>query len=198
MDTGEALGIRLAARDETALADIYATYGPSVLAFLRRHVGSNEAEDVLQRTFLDVWRHADRYDPEKRFSAWLYTIAHRRAIDTLRSRRYKVVDLEAVRDLVGEDGRDTAERFADAADVRATLLRLSEVDQEVLRLAYYEGLTQVQIAKRLDLPLGTVKSRVLRAMRRMATLMREADAVETGSPTTGPLTMGMRESSLAG
>ena len=198
MDTGEALGVRLASRDETALADIYATYGPSVLAFLRRHVGANEAEDVLQRTFLDVWRHADRYDPEKRFSAWLYTIAHRRAIDTLRSRRYKVVDLETVRDLVGEDGRETADRFADAADVRAALSRLSAVDQEVLLLAYFEGLTQVEMAQRLDLPLGTVKSRVLRAMRRMATLMRESERFETERFETGVLQTGMRENRLAG
>lgn len=178
MDTGEALGVRLASRDETALADIYAMYGPAVLAFLRRHVGPNEAEDVLQRTLLDVWRHADRYDPDRRFSAWLYTVAHRRAIDTLRSRRYKVVDLETVRDLVGEDGRETADRFADAADVRAALSRLSELDQEVLQLAYFEGLTQVEMSRRLDLPLGTVKSRVLRAMQRMATLMRENERFE--------------------
>lgn len=218
MDTGEALGIRLATHDETALADVYAAYAPSVLAFLRRHVGPNEAEDVLQKTFLDVWRHADRYDPEKRFSAWLYTIAHRRAIDTLRSRRYKVVDVDTVRDLVGEDGRETADRFADAADVRATLSRLSGVDREVLVLAYYEGLTQVEIAKRLGLPLGTVKSRVLRAMRRMAILMRETDAFETKSSKSGPsktrpsktrssksgslnpgsLKTGLRESRLAG
>ena len=113
---------------------------------------------MLQKTFLDVWRFAGRYDPEKRFSAWLYTIAHRRAIDTLRTRRYKVVDVDTVRDLMGEDGRETAERFADAADVRAALARLSALDQEVLLLAYFEGLTQVEMAVRLDLPLGTVKS----------------------------------------
>ena len=54
---------------------------------LRRLVGRDEAEDVLQRTFLDLWRHADRYDPAQSFSGWLFTIAHRRAVDHLRGRR---------------------------------------------------------------------------------------------------------------
>lgn len=173
MDHGQALGTRLAQRDEAALEDVYALYGPSVLAFLRRHVGQDEAEDVLQKTFFDVWRHAGRYDSSQRFSTWLFTIAHRRAVDSLRARRHPVVDVASVRDLVGEDGRDTVSQLADAADVRAALLELPEHERDVLLLAYYEELTQREIAERLAVPIGTVKARAARGTRRLASVMRE-------------------------
>lgn len=173
MEGGQAIGLRLARRDESALEDAYATYGPSLLAYLRRHVGPDEAEDVLQRTFLDVWRHSSRYQPAQRFSTWLFTIAHRRAVDALRTRRHRVVDVEAARDLVGEDGRETAERYAEAAEVRAALARLPEHEREALELTYYAGLTQREIAAHLDVPIGTVKARTSRATRRLGALMRE-------------------------
>ncbi len=175
MESGSALGARLAGHDESALEDAYLTYGPSLLAYLRRYVGPDEAEDVLQRTFLDVWRSADRYDPTMRFSSWLFTIAHRRAVDSLRGRRHQVVDVEAARGLIGEDGRETAERYADAAEVRAALDRLPEHERMVLELAYYAELTQREIAVHLDVPLGTVKARAARGTRRLATLMRTDD-----------------------
>ena len=173
MDQGQALGTRLAQHDEAALEDVYALYGPSVLAFLRRHVGPDEAEDVLQRTFFDVWRHAGRYDSSQRFSTWLFTIAHRRAVDSLRARRHPVVDVASVRDLVGEDGRDTVAQLADAADVQAALSGLPDHEREVLRLAYYEELSQREIAERLAVPIGTVKARAARGTRRLASVMRE-------------------------
>jgi RNA polymerase sigma factor (sigma-70 family) len=183
MDSGAALGAslgaRLARRDESALEDAYATYGPSLLAYLRRYVGPDEAEDVLQRTFLDVWRSAERYDPDQRLAGWLFTIAHRRAIDALRGRRHPVVDVEAVRGLVGEDGRETAQRYADAAEVRAALAQLPEHERRVLELAYFADLTQREIAERLGVPLGTVKGRAARGTRRLATLLR-ADHDEGG------------------
>lgn len=90
-----------------------------VLAYVSRYVGHDEAEDVTQRTFLDAWRHAGRHDPGQRFTGWLFTIAHRRAVDALRARRHQVVDVESLRELSEEDGRETVNRFADAADVRA-------------------------------------------------------------------------------
>ena len=171
MESGQAIGARLARREEAALEDAYSVYGPSLLGYLRRYVG-DEAEDVLQRTFLDVWRHAGRYDAEQRFSTWLFTIAHRRAVDTLRTRRHPVVPVEAARDLVGEDGRETAERYAEAAEVRAALSRLPEHERQVLELTYYEGLTQREAAERLDVPLGTVKARASRGTRRLGAVMR--------------------------
>ena len=181
MDTGQALGERLAHRDESALEDAYAAYGPSLLLYLRRFVGPDEAEDVLQKTFLDVWRSAERYEPHRRFSSWLFTIAHHRAVDTVRKRRDNVVDVETVRGLVGEDGRETAQRYADAAEVRAALGRLPDHERTVLELAYYGDLTQREIATRLDVPIGTVKARASRGTHRLAGIIRHEHHEEGGN-----------------
>ena len=170
--TGQAIGLRLARQEETALEDAYAAYAPTVLAYVSKYVGRDEAEDVLQRTFLDVWRFAGRYDPAQRFTGWLFTIAHRRAIDTLRTRKHRVVDVETIRELSGEDGRETANRFADAADVRWALARLPEHERTVLELAYFEDLSQREIAERLDVPIGTIKARASRGTRRLGQIMR--------------------------
>jgi RNA polymerase sigma factor (sigma-70 family) len=171
---GQAIGVRLAKQDETALEDAYAAYAPTVLAYVSRYVGRDDAEDVLQRTFLDAWRHASRYDPRQRFSGWLFTIAHRRAVDTLRSRRHGVIDVESVRELMGEDGRETVDRFADAADVRWAVARLPEHERQVVEMAYFEQLTQREIAERLDVALGTIKARASRGTRRLGEIMRAA------------------------
>jgi RNA polymerase sigma-70 factor (ECF subfamily) len=171
MDPGQAIGLRLSRRDEGALDEAYSAYAAGVRSYVTRFVGPADAEDVVQRTFLDVWRHSARYDPAERFTGWLFTIARRRAIDSLRSRRHDVVDVDTVRDLVGEDGRETAERHADAAEVRAALARLPEHERVVIELTYFGQLTQAEIAERLSAPVGTVKARAARGTRRLAVLM---------------------------
>lgn len=172
VDPGRALGERIARRDEAALEEAYSVYGPALLSYLRRLVGVDDAEDVLQRTFLDVWRNAARYQPQHRFSSWLFTIAHHRAVDTVRRRRDRVVDVASMRSLVGEDGRELAQRYADAAEVRAALDLLPAHEREVLRLAYFADLTQREIAIHLDVPIGTVKARASRGTHHLADLIR--------------------------
>jgi RNA polymerase sigma-70 factor (ECF subfamily) len=175
VDGGEALGERIALRDERALEEAYRIYAPSVLAYLRRMVGSDDAEDVLQRTFLDVWTSSRRFRPGERFTSWLFTIAHHRAVDHIRRRRHDLVDVDALRDLVGEDGREHVERFADAADVRAAVDTLPDHERQVLVLAYFAGLSQAEIAERLEVPLGTVKARAARGTRRLRGAMDRSD-----------------------
>ncbi len=172
---GQAIGRRLARREEHALEDAYAAYAPMVLAYVSRYVGRDEAEDVTQRTFLDAWRHAGRYDPGQRFAGWLFTIAHRRAVDALRARRHRVVDVESLRELSGEDGRETVNRFADAADVRAAVAQLPDHERVVVEMTYFDDLSQREIAERLDVPCGTVKARASRGVRRLAQIMRTAE-----------------------
>lgn len=174
VDVDPTLGERFRSRDEAALEEVVACFGPELRAYLRRHVGPDDAEDVLQQTLLDAWRGAERYDPEQRFAGWLFTIAHRRAIDALRSRRRAVVDIDTLRDLVGEDGRELLERYAVAAELRATMRRLPAHERRVLELAYWEDLTQAQIAERLAVPVGTVKARASRGTRRLGGLLRAA------------------------
>ena len=166
----ETVGQRLVDGDERALEECYQRYGPSVRGYLRRFVPSPDVEDVLQDTFLDVWRSRGKLDPGRRFEPWLFAIARRRAIDALRRRR-GVVDVAVVRDLMGEDGNQLAEQLAWAAEVRAALAQMSAEQREAIELAYFGQLTQREIADRLGIPLGTVKARVSRGLRRLAVLM---------------------------
>jgi RNA polymerase sigma factor (sigma-70 family) len=165
------IGARLAAGEAGAIEDCYAALGPLVLGYLRRFVPRDEAEDVLQRVFYEVWRNADRYDPSRSLEAWLLGIARKRAIDHLRRRHGEAVPLEELGQVAGDDGRDLAERYARASEVRGALDRLPAEQREVLALAYFGDYTQVEIADRLDVPLGTVKARTFRGLRRLAALL---------------------------
>ena len=166
----EPVGARLVAGDERALEECYQRYGPAVRGYLRRFVPPPDIEDVLQDTFLDVWRCRSQLDPGRRFEPWLFAIARRRAIDSLRRRR-GVVDVAVVRDLMGEDGDQLAEQLAWAAEVRAALDQMPAEQREAIELAYFGQLTQREIAEQLGIPLGTVKARVSRGLRRLATMM---------------------------
>jgi RNA polymerase sigma factor (sigma-70 family) len=151
--------------------EIYATLGSTVLRYLQRLVGPNDAEDVLQRVFYEVWRHNDRYDPSRSLTAWVLGIARNRAIDHLRRQRNTAVASENLEDIPGEDGRELAERYARAREVRNALNRLPTEQREVLVLAYFGGYTQSEMATYLELPLGTVKARAFRGLRRLAELL---------------------------
>ena len=168
------LGARLAAGEEGAIEECYAALGPMVLGYLRRFVPRDEAEDVLQRVFWEVWRNRDRFDPARSLEAWVLGIARKRAIDRLRRRHADVVPIDELRDLAGDDGRELVERYARASEVRGALERLPAEQREVLVLAYFGDLTQTEIADRLGLPLGTVKARAFRGLRRLAGLLTPA------------------------
>jgi RNA polymerase sigma factor (sigma-70 family) len=145
--------------------------GTTVLSYLQRLVGRDDAEDVLQRVFYEVWRHNGRYDPSRSLAGWVLGIARNRAIDHLRRQRNTAVALETLDDIPGADGRELAERYARAHEVRSALIRLPVEQREVLVLAYFGGYTQSEISRRLDLPLGTVKARAFRGLRRLAELL---------------------------
>ncbi|HEV3464181.1 MAG TPA: sigma-70 family RNA polymerase sigma factor [Actinomycetota bacterium] len=168
------LGARLAAGEERAINECYAALGPMVLGYLRRFVPRDEAEDVLQRVFYEVWRNRDRYDPTRSLEAWVLGIARKRAIDLLRRRHANVVPIEELRDIAGDDGRELAERYARASEVQGALERLPSEQREVLALAYFGELTQTEIADRLGVPLGTVKARAFRGLRRLADMLGTA------------------------
>ena len=165
------IGVRLNQGEPEALEECYRTLGPLVVSYLRRYVPPSDIDDVLQRVFYEVWRVHDRFDPAMPLRAWVLGIARKRAIDQLRKRRDVVVPIEDMREITGDDGRELLERFVWADEVRNALLLLPDAQREVLALAYFEGYTQTEIAARLDVPLGTVKTRTARGLQRMAGLL---------------------------
>jgi RNA polymerase sigma-70 factor (ECF subfamily) len=162
---------RIVDDDDTALADCYQLYGPMVRSYLRRFVGPGDTDDLLQVVFLEVWRTRDRIDPSRPFEAWLFGIARKRAIDQLRRRHHDVVSVDTVRELVGEDGDRFVDRIAWAAEVRAALGQLPAEQREAIELSYFDELTQTEIAARIDAPIGTVKARMARGMRRLSAMV---------------------------
>jgi RNA polymerase sigma factor (sigma-70 family) len=168
---------RVADGDEQALRDLFATYGPYAKALALRVVASAAlAEEVLQEVFLSVWQHAAEYRPELgSVRAWLFAAVHNRAVDSVRREAAfrRRAQEEAV--LIPEvDGGDMSEAIAESehlADqrkrVRAALAQLPDEQRAVVESMYFEGRTQATIALESGLPLGTVKSRSLLAMRRL-------------------------------
>ncbi len=164
-ETPEHLMVRVAAGDRRAFASLYDHLAPAVYGVARRVVRDpSQAEEVAQEVFVDVWRHASRFDPERAsVRTWAVTIAHRRAVDRVRSeqsdrnRRERLAVAEVDESLSPADVVVSGFERQEASDA---LAELSDKQREALTLAYYEGLTQQEISDRLDVPLGTVKTRV--------------------------------------
>ena len=168
------IGERLNRGEPDALEDAYRTLGPLVLSYLGRYVPQPDVEDVMQRVFYEVWRVHDRYDPTLSLRGWVLGIARKRAIDHLRKRRDVVVPIEAMREIASDDGREIADRLAWADEVKGALSMLPELQREVIELAYYDGYTQAEISRVLDIPLGTVKTRTARGLQRLAGLLENS------------------------
>ena len=156
--------------NESALETLYARYGGLLYTLALRIVGDRElAREVLQDTVLRAWDGRETYDPARgRVPWWLMRIARNRAVDVLRSRSHQA--------RLRETGRLESTRSAEPASADAVALRqavsqalggLSSVQRETIELAYYGGLTQAEIAAKLQEPLGTIKSRTREAMERL-------------------------------
>lgn len=129
---------------------------------------SKDAEDVVQESFLALWRQAPRLDARRGLRSYLMTIVHHKAVDRLRrqSRRPEVV--------LGEDAplresdeagpEEVTEQALEAAEVRAALASLSREQQSVIELTYFNGMTIAEAADQLKIPVGTVKSRLRLAL----------------------------------
>jgi RNA polymerase sigma factor (sigma-70 family) len=133
-----------------------------MIAHARSLAGAHDAEDVVQSAMIEAWRRRDRYDPGRPLEPWLLTIVRRRAIDHLRRTRVAPTTLPAV------DPLDAADHADDRIDLRRALAELPEHEREAVTLAYYGGLSQSEVAEALDTPLGTIKTRTARGLRRLA------------------------------
>jgi len=178
-DTDADLVRRMASGDERALGAFYDRWSGMLSSLLVKMLAdADEAEDVLEETFWQAWRQADRYDATRASTAtWLTTIARSRALDRLRARRRRGEEpWSAIAE--GNESTSSSESLAapsrdplanvEAADRRtrvvAALASLPAEQRQAIELAYFGGLSQSEIADRLQQPLGTVKTRVRLAM----------------------------------
>jgi len=177
----------LAAGDRGAFETLYRRYSRSAYGLAYRITGQQVlAQDVVHDAFLALWRAPEAYDPARgALRTFFLSLVHHRAVDTvrreerIRARQDRASNLEPV------TVEDPAEGVTDAADlaerrieVRAALDTLPPDQRQVLELAYYGGRTQVQIAEEIDIPIGTVKTRTLAAMRKLRRVLDRSEAPE--------------------
>jgi RNA polymerase sigma-70 factor, ECF subfamily len=170
---------RIKNRDPDGLAAAYDRYGPvSYSLFLRITRDQTAAEDLLQELFMRVWNRARAFDSTKgALGVWIVSIARNMAIDHLRSAQArfssKLRPIENVDPLAFSQGPGEPESVIDRRKtVKTALSNLNSNERKVLELAYFEGCSQSEIAKRLEEPLGTVKTWMRTGLGRMRTALR--------------------------
>ncbi|MBI4306182.1 MAG: sigma-70 family RNA polymerase sigma factor [Chloroflexi bacterium] len=177
----EALLALIASSDKNALAALYDRYGRRVFALAARMLGdAQSSEEVTQDVFLSVWRRVSSYKAGKgRFTTWLFSIAHNRTIDELRKRRRQRhrenPNIEEHTDLPSETipPPEAVVARSESAMVLEALQTLPPEQRSVIEMSYFGGLTQVEIADRTEQPLGTVKTRMRLALKKLRVVLSE-------------------------
>src|ERR1700720_3994908 len=177
--------VRLVAeRRPEALAELYDRFAPTLLALARRVLDNHaDAEEVLQEVFIQVWNRGERYDPARSsVSTWLVLIARSRAIDRLRTHEATAHAAIGAIGAIGASGVREPHTSPEALEnvfiherherVHREMAALPAEQRQVLEMAFYQGLTQSEIAAKAGLPLGTVKTRTLLAMKKLRNALR--------------------------
>jgi RNA polymerase sigma-70 factor, ECF subfamily len=178
----EALVVRLVQRDVRALDTLYARYSRPVFSLALKILGDREVvEEVVQEVFLRLWTRAHSFDPQRgKLLSWLLTITHHRAVDELRRRRSQP-ETEGLQEQLAasdEPASDPSETYAHVEDreaVQRALAQLPPAQRRPIEMAYYGGLTQVEIAQSLKEPLGTIKTRMRLGMQKLRVLLAGKD-----------------------
>ena len=162
--------------DQAAFASLYDALSPTLFGVVRRVLrDGSQAEEVTQEVFVEIWKQATRFDATRgSVRTWAVTIAHRRAVDRVRSEqshRDRQVAVAAASVEVSVSPEDDAVEAEDRQRARAAMATLPAPQREALELAFYDGLTHVQISEHLGVALGTVKTRIRDGLIRLRTSM---------------------------
>ncbi|MGH1489989.1 MAG: RNA polymerase sigma factor [Acidimicrobiales bacterium] len=167
------LTARFRAGDEAAVREVHQRYGGAVRTVARSMMSDPELiAEVVQQTFVKAWRGAASFEEDRELAPWLYAIARRTAIDVIRREKRIVVTS------VNEDVAVSSisfDRVWEVWEVRRAVDDLPPGEREVVRLCNLEGFTHEEVAERLGIPLGTVKSRSGRAYKRLAAALRHLE-----------------------
>jgi RNA polymerase sigma-70 factor (ECF subfamily) len=186
---------RVRGRDGDALGQLYDRYASTVLGLTRAVLRDERlAEEATHDVFLNVWQNPDAYDPARGpFAGWLFRVARNRAIDLYRRRREQPfasttssesgdpVDPSAFLVDTEPDPADQAVSTLQREHVRGAMKALTDDHRHLLELAYFRGMTQSEIATHLGRPLGTVKTQIRSAMRKLAEILAEPPTEQPGS-----------------
>ncbi len=156
--------------DQNALATLYDKYGAALYGVVLRIVESEEvAEEVIQETFLKIWKNASYYNEDKgKFFTWALNIARNTAIDATRSKGLKKQRKTKPFDfLVNSEYHPVVGDAIDTIGLREIVEKLDEKHRKVIDLAYFKGYTQTEIEEELNIPIGTVKTRLRLALREL-------------------------------
>jgi RNA polymerase sigma-70 factor (ECF subfamily) len=170
---------RTAAGDEAAFAQFYELMSPAAYGLaLRVTRDPHMAQDVLQETFTEIWSQAGRYDPQSSSArAWVAMMTHRRAVDRVRreqSERDRSATWASGSAVLPHDSvAELVQLRAEHRRVRSAMGRLTPLQRQALDLAYFGGHTHTEVAARLDIPLGTAKTRIRDALRGLRTHLED-------------------------
>lgn len=172
------LAAGVASRDRTSLELAFKEHGAAVKGVAWRVLkDENLAEDIVQETFVTFWDSPGKYDPSRgTLRTFLLTIAHRKSVDVVRSEVARTRREQRPPDPVHIDVEEEVWARDLSETVREALMDLAEGEREAIALAYYGGLSYVQVAERLGLPEGTVKSRIRAGMKKLSRSLSEAES----------------------
>jgi len=164
-------------RDRNAFEQLYGHFAPRIKAYMMRQgADAASADDLAQETMVKIWRKAGQYDPAKAApAAWIFRVARNLQIDRRRRQNFHEVALTTEADRVDQSagGHERATERRDADKLRELIQTLPADQLDVVRLAFFEGLTHSEIGQRMSIPIGTVKSRLRLAFGKLRKAMGE-------------------------
>lgn len=169
----DALLVRVGHKDSLAFEALYDRYGGAVYSLAVKMLRDRQtAEEIAQEVFLAIWRGARDFDPARGSArSWILSLAHHKSVDAVRRQRLRTAEPLSETMTADADVAQDALRGVTGTEVQSALAALSDGQREAIVFAYYGGYTQQEIAKRLHVPLGTVKTRMRDGMLRLRTAL---------------------------